>query len=71
MREAPGPAVAYGTDLDLTIPLVIDPEGAIATSYRVTVLPTTIGIDAEGIVRAQHLGPLDRTRLRELLAAHS
>ncbi|GAB4429077.1 MAG: hypothetical protein OHK0015_12630 [Chloroflexi bacterium OHK40] len=68
MREAPAPAAAFGAGLGLSFPLVIDPAGLIADSFRVTVLPTTYVIDAEGVVRAQHLGPLDRERLRELLA---
>lgn len=71
MREAVGPVADFSADLGLTFPLVIDSEGALATSYRVTVLPTTIIIDADGIVREQHLGPLDRERLRELLAVNS
>lgn len=71
MREAAGPAADFGADLGLSFPLVIDIEGALATSYRVTALPTTIIIDADGIVREQHLGPLDRERLRELLAVNS
>ncbi|GAB4449520.1 MAG: TlpA disulfide reductase family protein [Chloroflexi bacterium OHK40] len=68
MREAPAPAAAFGAGLGLSFPLVIDPAGLIADSFRVTVLPTTYVIDAEGVVRAQHLGPLDREGLRELLA---
>lgn len=71
MREAPTVAAAFGAELGLTFPLVIDLDGAISDSYRVTVLPTTYVIDAAGIVRAQHLGPLDQMQLRELLAAHS
>jgi cytochrome c biogenesis protein CcmG/thiol:disulfide interchange protein DsbE len=71
MREAPEPAAIFGADLGLTFPLVIDLEGALARSYQVTALPTTIVIDAEGIVRVQHLGPLDREQLRELLATYS
>jgi peroxiredoxin len=71
MREAPEPVTAFGAELGLSFPLVIDPAGAIADSYQVTVLPVTIVIDAAGVAREQHLGPLDRTRLRELLAAHS
>ena len=71
MREAPEPAAAYGAELGLTFPLVIDPAALIAESFRVTVLPTTYVVDAEGIVREQHLGPLDREQLRELLATYS
>ena len=68
MREAPAPAAAFGAEFGLSFPLVIDPAGLLADSFRVTVLPTTYVIDAEGVVRAQQLGPLDRERLRELLA---
>ena len=68
MREAPEPVASYGEELRLTFPLVVDPDGLLSTSYRVTVLPTTVVIDAQGIVREQHLGPLTQTQLRELLA---
>ena len=71
LREQAELAAAYGADLGLSFPLVVDPAGSIAAGYGVMVLPTTYVIDAEGVVRAQHLGPLDRVRLRELLAASS
>lgn len=68
MREAPEPVASYGEELRLTFPLIVDPDGLLSTSYRVTVLPTTVVIDAQGIVREQHFGPLTQTQLRELLA---
>lgn len=71
IREAPAPAAAYGAELELSFPLVIDPAGRLADSFRVKALPTTYIIDAEGVVRTQHLGPLDREQLRELLAPQS
>lgn len=71
MREALEPAAAYGVELGLTFPLVLDVEGLLADSFRVTMLPTTYIIDSEGVVREQHLGPLNREQLRELLTAYS
>jgi thiol-disulfide isomerase/thioredoxin len=49
---------AYMQELGLTFPAVLDPDGAIGSLYEVRVFPTTIWIDSEGIIRAEHLGPL-------------
>ena len=37
---------------------ILDEKGDIVDLYEVRVFPTTIWIDREGIVRAEHLGPL-------------
>lgn len=71
MHEAAEPAAAYGVELGLAFPLVVDLDGQIPSSYRVRALPTTVIIDAQGIVRSQHLGSLDHEQLRDLLKALS
>lgn len=71
MHEAAETAAVYGVELGLTFPLVVDPDGQISSSYRVRVLPTTVIVDAQGVVRSQHLGPLEQQQLRDLLDALS
>ena len=45
---------AYG----ITYPIALDLDGAVGAAYRVTGLPTTVFIDASGIVRDRVVGPL-------------
>jgi len=49
---------AFMDELNLTFPAILDEKGDIVDLYEVRVFPTTIWIDGEGIVRAEHLGPL-------------
>jgi len=49
---------AYMDELGLTFPAVLDPSGDILDLYGVRVFPTTVWVDRQGIVRAEHLGPL-------------
>lgn len=37
---------------------VVDPDGALAASWNVTAVPETFVVDAAGIVRSRHLGPV-------------
>lgn len=56
--------------LGLTYPQVADPQTKIASAYRVMGVPTHVFVDAEGVVRAIHVGVLTGERmdahLREL-----
>ncbi len=49
----------YMQELGLTFPAVLDSDGQIVDLYEVRVFPTTVWIDADGIIRAEHFGPLD------------
>lgn len=49
---------AYMDELGLTFPAVLDPEGEIIDTYEVRVFPTTVWIDANGVVVAEHYGAL-------------
>ncbi len=42
----------------VTFPIVLDPDSAILDLYEVRAFPTTVWVDAEGMVFAEHLGPL-------------
>ncbi len=50
---------AYLDELGLTLTVVLDPQGTLLDLYEVRALPTTVWIDEEGFIRAEHLGPLD------------
>lgn len=55
-------------ELGLTFPAVLDPDGEILDLYGVRVFPTTIVVDAEGRIRAEHYGPLTDELIDEYLA---
>jgi len=50
-------------------PDVVDPSGEIAIDLGVTGPPETFFVDAAGVVRYRHVGPLNDQVLREQLAA--
>jgi cytochrome c biogenesis protein CcmG, thiol:disulfide interchange protein DsbE len=49
---------AYMNDLKLDFTVVLDLDGKIVQQYEIAAFPTTFWIDADGIIRAKHLGPL-------------
>jgi cytochrome c biogenesis protein CcmG/thiol:disulfide interchange protein DsbE len=49
---------AFAQSLHVAYPLALDRDGAAGQRYRVGGLPSTFILDAQGIVRAVHLGPL-------------
>jgi len=56
--ESPRQVRAFLDEYGLTFPIALDRNGSIADLYGVRVFPTTIWIDAEGNVQAEHFGPL-------------
>lgn len=59
---------AFMDELGLTFPAVLDPQGEVIDLYEIRVFPTTIWIDAEGVVHAEHYGALDDTLIDDYLA---
>lgn len=49
-------------------PNLLDPDGRIALSLGVTGPPESFFVDAEGVVRARHIGPLSQQQMDEQLA---
>lgn len=47
---------------------LIDPENSVASSYRIPGFPTSLFIDAEGMLAAVHIGELDEDLLIKYLA---
>ena len=56
---------AYATDHGLTYPLLVDEEMTVNHLYGILNLPTTIFIDANGIVREVLVGTMSRAVLEE------
>ncbi|MDQ1439518.1 MAG: cytochrome c biosis protein CcmG, thiol:disulfide interchange protein DsbE [Acidimicrobiaceae bacterium] len=70
-RDSTGDARAFMRDQHATWPGLLDPQSRIAAAYDVHPkpgIPVTYAIDAAGIVRAKHLGPLTEDDLSSLLA---
>ena len=57
----------YWTQAGLTFPTLLDPDSTAAKQYQVFVLPSTIFLNAQGVVTAIHQGPLNATQLRQYL----
>jgi len=55
-------------DLDLSFPVLLDPGGKVQELYRVRGYPTTFFVDAEGIIRALHIGEMSADILDNYLA---
>jgi cytochrome c biogenesis protein CcmG/thiol:disulfide interchange protein DsbE len=60
-REAPGTVQRYARELGLTMPLLVDPAGAITKSYGVIGLPTSFLVGRGGRAVARAVGPREWT----------
>ncbi len=58
----------YAADLGLGFVPLLDSDGAVYAQYQVRGLPTTFFLDAEGIIRAVHIGELSESQLAAYLA---
>jgi peroxiredoxin len=56
LQETPARVLAFGRELELTFPLLIDASGEIARSYATSALPTTYIIDKQGMIVRRALG---------------
>lgn len=58
----------YWTQSGWTFPSLLDPDGAVAQRYQVFLIPSTIFINAQGVVAAIHHGPINATQIEQYLA---
>ena len=56
-QESPDQVRRFARALGVTFPLVVD-QGSAAGAYRVFALPTSVFIDAHGVIRALHVGAM-------------
>jgi peroxiredoxin len=66
-REPQGQASGFVRELELTFPVVLDSKGEVASAYGVRGFPSSFFLDAEGVVRALHFGPMDEETIQEQL----
>jgi peroxiredoxin len=55
-------------ELGLTFPIVLDPGGSVTELYRVLGFPTSFWVDADGMIVAQHVGPMFEDQIDNYLA---
>ena len=70
VEDSPPNAEPFIERLGIDYPLAIDPQREFARSVNIFGMPTTLFVDADGIVQYRYTGPLEEAQLRELLAEH-
>jgi peroxiredoxin len=63
MGEPPGAIAPFVRQYGLRFPILLDESGAIAASYGVTGLPTSLILDRSGVVRERVTGAMTRDTL--------
>ena len=67
-READIVARGFAYNLGVTFPLVLDYDGRVAQQYRISGLPVSYFIDAEGVIRSVNIGYMSKENLVSKLA---
>lgn len=67
VQEGPDLVNPYIQEMGLTFPVALDRGGAVSTAYRVAALPTTVFVDANGVVTDIHRGALIENTLQGYL----
>jgi cytochrome c biogenesis protein CcmG/thiol:disulfide interchange protein DsbE len=65
--EYPSAVSNYKDEFQVPYPLVLDPQGEITGIYKPVGIPTSWFIDAEGIVRYVHSGPMTGEMIQQIL----
>ena len=55
--------VAYGEELGLTFPLLVDPGSEVQGLYRIRAYPSSFFVDESGVIQATHFGPMTEEQL--------
>jgi cytochrome c biogenesis protein CcmG/thiol:disulfide interchange protein DsbE len=66
--ESESAVSAYLSELNLKLNVLLDPDKEIMSRYGIMVLPVTVWVDSKGVVRAEHIGPLDRPLIDRYVA---
>ncbi len=67
-RDARPDAEAFVLELGLPFPVLLDDEGETALAYVVRGLPASIFVDADGVIRVVHTGPMTAEQIEGYLA---
>lgn len=63
--ETPAQIDAFGEEMGLTFPLLVDQDRVVNNRYGVINLPTTVFIDADGVVRDVIIGTINQAILED------
>ena len=66
-REDAAAVRQFASEFGLTYPLLLDGEGSVSELYQVLGIPTTVFLDARGVVAARHVGPLTEEQIAQYL----
>lgn len=69
-EDNPDAALAFLADVQVTYDVVEDVDGSFFTAVKGRGMPTTLFVDAEGVIRHRHAGPMTGDELRALIAEH-
>lgn len=58
---------AFGEELGLEFPLLLDPGGEVQRLYQIRGYPTSVFVDRDGIIRRVHIGIMTEGQLDEAL----
>ncbi|WP_274309231.1 peroxiredoxin family protein [Solibacillus daqui] len=50
---------------NITFPILLEPDGSVASQFKIITIPTTFIIDTEGRIQKKIVGPLDLETLRD------
>ena len=50
----------FMASLNITLPVLSDPDKTVAKAYSITAIPTTLLIDKNGIIRAIKIGVMNK-----------
>jgi len=68
-EDTPENALRFVRENGGTMPQLVDPKSEMAVDYGASGVPETYFIDAAGIIRGKHIGPIDQETLRADVAA--
>jgi cytochrome c biogenesis protein CcmG, thiol:disulfide interchange protein DsbE len=66
-RDDPGRAADFLQEVGVTYPQVVDGDGQLLDGIGIRGLPVTIVLDASGVVVSQHVGPIEREGIDDLI----
>lgn len=59
---------SFVQEMGVTFPILLDRRGSVTQQYHIRGLPTSIVIDADGVIRAVHVGPVTQQQIARYLA---
>lgn len=70
VADGPRQAEPFVAELGITYDLARDPDRTFARELRIIGMPTTLFVDAEGMIVHRHATPLDADQLRQAIRDH-